>query len=100
MDDREQFEETADQYRSGASSPGKTEPYASERPAVLRPDVVSGGDRGEPQNPLDMFGKGLPDVMQRAKGFYAKHPTLVKTLGTVAVAAIARRLFRGRPGLF
>ena len=96
MDDREEFEETADQYRSAASPSGRTEPYADERPPVLRPDVVS---RGDLENPFDAFAKGFPDVLQKAKVFYAKHPTLVKTLGTIAVAAIARRLFRGRPGL-
>ena len=51
-------------------------------------------------DPLGALTKGLPDVIQRAKGFYTRHPTLVKTVGTVFVAAIARRLFRGRPGLF
>ena len=99
MDDREEFEETADQYRSGATPrpAGRTEPSANERPPVLRPDVMS---REDLQNPFGALSKGLPDVIERAKGFYAKHPTLVKTVGTVFVAAIARRLFRGRPGLF
>ena len=44
--------------------------------------------------------EGWPELVRRAKDFYAKHPTLVKTAGVVAAAAIARRLFRGRPGLF
>ncbi len=44
--------------------------------------------------------EGWPELVRRAKDFYARHPTLVKTAGVVAAAAIARRLFRGRPGLF
>ena len=41
-----------------------------------------------------------PDAFHRAMGFYAEHPTLVKVMGTLAVAAIARRLAGGRrPGL-
>jgi len=31
--------------------------------------------------------------------FYAKHPTLVKVLGTLAITAIAKNLFQKRPGL-
>jgi hypothetical protein len=98
MDDRDEFEETVDQYRSGTPSTpsGSREPYTGERPPVLRPDVVS---RPDLDSPFDALTKGFPDVIQKAKGFYARHPTLVKALGTVAVAAIARRLFRGRPGL-
>jgi hypothetical protein len=44
--------------------------------------------------------EGWPELVRKAKDFYARHPTLVKTAGVVAAAAIARRLFRGRPGLF
>jgi hypothetical protein len=33
-------------------------------------------------------------------GFYAQHPTLVKVLGTLAIASIAKNLAGGRrPGL-
>lgn len=40
------------------------------------------------------------EVFNRAMGFYAEHPTLVKVMGTLAVAAIAKRLAGGRrPGL-
>lgn len=42
----------------------------------------------------------FPEILQKAKDFCARHPTLVTVAGTVAAAAIARRLFRGRPGLF
>lgn len=41
-----------------------------------------------------------PDIFHRAMGFYAEHPTLVKVLGTLAIASIARNLAGGRrPGL-
>jgi len=41
-----------------------------------------------------------PEIFRRATEFYAQHPTLVKVLGTVAIASIARRLAGGaRPGL-
>jgi hypothetical protein len=40
-----------------------------------------------------------PDVFHQAMGFYAKHPTLVKVLGTLAISAIAKNLFTKRPGL-
>ncbi len=33
-----------------------------------------------------------PGIFDKAMGFYAEHPTLVKVLGTLAVAAIARNL--------
>ena len=41
--------------------------------------------------------EGWPELVRRAKDFYTRHPTLVKTAGVVAAAAIARRLFRGGP---
>jgi hypothetical protein len=41
-----------------------------------------------------------PDLFHEAMGFYAEHPTLVKVMGTMAIAAIAQRLSGGRrPGL-
>jgi hypothetical protein len=41
-----------------------------------------------------------PDLFHRAMGFYAQHPTLVKVLGTLAIASIAKNLAGGRrPGL-
>jgi hypothetical protein len=36
-----------------------------------------------------------PELFRRATEFYAQHPTLVKVLGTVAIASIARRLMGG-----
>lgn len=44
--------------------------------------------------------EGWPELVRRAKDFYTRHPTLVKTAGVVAAAAIARRLFRGGPRWF
>jgi len=44
--------------------------------------------------------EGWPELVRRAKDFYSKHPTLVKTAGVVAAAAIARRIFRGGPRWF
>lgn len=42
-----------------------------------------------------------PDIFHKAMGFYAEHPTLVKVLGTLAIASIAKSLAGGRrPGLF
>lgn len=40
-----------------------------------------------------------PEVFDQAMAFYAKHPTLVKVLGTLAITAIAKNLFTKRPGL-
>ena len=99
MDHPEEFEETVDQNRPGTASGPMTgtERIADNRPPVLKPEVVT---RGGVENPFDGLAKGLPDVLQRAKGFYSRHPTLVKAIATVVVAGIARRLFRGRPGLF
>ncbi len=44
--------------------------------------------------------EGWPELVRRAKDFYTRHPTLVKTAGVVAAATIARRLFRGGPRWF
>lgn len=40
-----------------------------------------------------------PDLFHRAMEFYAQHPTLVKVLGTLAIASIAKNLYHQRPGL-
>ena len=40
-----------------------------------------------------------PEIFDQAMAFYAKHPTLVKVLGTMAITAIAKNLFTKRPGL-
>jgi hypothetical protein len=94
-------EEDRDRYEDGSTSSDldsiQREPSASPRPPILQPEVLE--SRSDVENPLGALTRGLPDVIQRAKGFYARHPTLVKAVGTVFVAAIARRLFRGRPGL-
>ena len=82
---------------STAADSGNIGSSASPRPPVLTPEVES---RSDLDSAFGALSKGFPDVIQRARGFYTRHPTLVKTVGTVFVAAIARRLFRGRPGLF
>lgn len=43
--------------------------------------------------------KERPDLFHRAMEFYAQHPTLVKVLGTMAIASIAKNLYHQRPGL-
>ena len=95
----ENRDENASQFEEAvsASDPGGVDPSVRRRPPVVTPEVEP---RSDLDDPLGALAKGLPDVIQRAKGFYTRHPTLVKTVGTVFVAAIARRLFRGRPGLF
>ena len=95
----ENREENGSQLEEAVSAPdpGGMDPSARRRPPVVTPEVEP---RRDMDDPLGALAKGLPDVIQRAKGFYTRHPTLVKTVGTVFVAAIARRLFRGRPGLF
>ena len=95
----ENREENASQFEEAVSAPdpGGVDPSVRRRPPVATPEVEP---RSDLDDPLGALAKGLPDVIQRAKGFYTRHPTLVKTVGTVFVAAIARRLFRGRPGLF
>jgi hypothetical protein len=41
-----------------------------------------------------------PDLFHQAMSFYAQHPTLVKVMGTMAIAAIAKNLAGGRrPGM-
>jgi hypothetical protein len=96
--DREGLDRAEDLYWSGASSSPSagSEPSAS----VRRPLGESRVSSEVAENAFAAFTKeSLSDIIQKAKGFYARHPTLVKTLGTLAAAAIARRLFRGRPGL-
>jgi hypothetical protein len=68
------------------------------------PDKVEPGARPympqaeTPIKTVDTIAKErFPELLQRAKDFYARHPTLVKALGTVAAAALARRMFPGRP---
>ena len=98
MDHTEEMEPAENLYGGGTSpspSPGN-EPAAN----AYRPLVENRVPNELGENAFGPLTKeSLPDIIQKAKGFYAKHPTLVKTLGTLAAAAIARRLFRGRPGL-
>ena len=99
MADREDLGETTDRSEIGAAldpSEGNAT-FQSPRPPILSRERAP----GRAENALDALNRDrFPDIIQRAKDFYARHPTLVKVVGTVAVAALARRLFRGRPGLF
>ena len=93
----ESGEDSSGRYGDGApaAGSGSTESSGSPRPPVLTPEVES---RSDLNGAFGALSKGFPEVIQRAKEFYTRHPTLVKTVGTVFVAALARRLFRGRPG--
>ena len=90
MNSREDFDRSGDSISS--------EPEHRERTpqrTILRPEVQS---PSQANTALGSLGNALPDMMRRAQGFYARHPTLVKTVGTLFVAAMARRLTRGRWG--
>jgi hypothetical protein len=67
------------------------------------PRIASNPQEASPQDvgKVAAYAKdNQPDLFHKAMGFYAEHPVLVKTMGTLAVAAIARRLAGGRrPGL-
>jgi hypothetical protein len=88
--------ETRKSDRDGAIAPEiePSGPPASPRPPILRPEVHS----PRADSLLGALGHGLPDIVRRARGFYERHPTLVKTVGTVLLAAMTRRLYRGRRG--
>ena len=89
-----EIREDPDSDRDGARSTEIPQegPPASPRPPILRPEVQS------PRSLENPFGNGLSDVVRRARGFYERHPTLVKTAGTLLLAAMTRRLYRGRRG--
>ncbi len=93
MDTRE---ENPDHEPVGASKDIKGADPSAARRHVLTPEVEP---RSDFESPFGALARGLPEVIEKAKDFYSRHPTLVKAVGTVFVAAIARRLFRGRPGL-
>jgi hypothetical protein len=67
------------------------------------PSVASNPQAASPQDVAKVaaYAKdNQPDLFHKAMGFYAEHPMLVKTMGVLAVAAIAKRLAGGgRPGL-
>jgi hypothetical protein len=72
--------------RAGAS------PSVAQDPSTATPEDVG--------NIAAYAKEHQPELFRRATEFYAQHPTLVKVLGTVAIASIARRLAGGaRPGL-
>jgi hypothetical protein len=83
---------------AGAGGPGAILNQIGASPAVARdPSTASPEDVAK----VATYAKeNQPDLFHRAMGFYAEHPTLVKILGVVAIASIARRLAGGnRPGL-
>lgn len=67
------------------------------------PSVASNPQEASPQDvgKVAAYAKdNRPEIFHKAMEFYAEHPMLVKTMGTLAVAAIAKRLAGGRrPGL-
>ncbi len=68
------------------------------------PEIASDPSRATPQDIGKVAGyakENQPDLFHKAMGFYAQHPTLVKVLGTMAIASIARNLSSrgGRPGM-
>ena len=67
------------------------------------PSVAANPQAASPQDVAKVaaYAKNeRPDLFHKAMEFYAEHPVLVKTMGTLAVAAIAKRLAGGRrPGL-
>jgi hypothetical protein len=67
------------------------------------PSVASNPQAASPQDVAKVAAYAKderPDLFHKAMEFYAEHPVLVKTMGTLAVAAIAKRLAGGRrPGL-
>jgi len=83
---------------SGASLPGilgslGASPSVAADPATATPQDVAKVATYAKEN--------QPDLFHKAMGFYAQHPTLVKVLGTMAIASIARNLSATgrRPGL-
>ena len=67
------------------------------------PSIATNPEQASPEDvaKVTTYAKeNQPDVFHRAMEFYAQHPTLVKVLGTLAIASIAKNLAGGRrPGL-
>ena len=81
--------------------------YAAGGPPARRDSVIRGEEdplvRGDEAYRVDPAGRPAPfgrDLARQASDFYAKHPTLVKTLGAAAVLLLAKRLSGKRPGRF
>ena len=70
----------------GGSSPGGTPTVTPAQASQLSPaDVSALADHAQKQN---------PSVIDEVSSFYAQHPTLVKTLGAVALSAVMGHLSR------
>ena len=61
----------------------------------INPAVAAQPDQATPEDAAKMAAHvhdTKPDVFNQAMHFYSEHPTLVKVLGTMAIAKIAQRL--------
>jgi hypothetical protein len=69
----------------------------------VSPAVAQNPEKATPQDVAKVAAytkENQPDLFHQAMSFYAQHPTLVKVMGTMAIAAIAKNLAGGRrPGL-
>ncbi len=61
----------------------------------INPSVAAQPDQASPEDAAKVAAHvhdTKPDVFNQAMHFYSEHPTLVKVLGTMAIAKIAQRL--------
>lgn len=64
----------------------------------INPNVAARPDQATPEDAAKMAAHvhdTKPDVFNQAMHFYSQHPTLVKVLGTMAIAKIAQHLSSG-----
>jgi len=71
-----------DKVEPGSSLPYTPPPRARAQSAIEKADTIA--------------REGFPELYQKAKDFYARHPTLVKTAAVVVLASVAKRVFRPR----
>lgn len=67
----------------------------------IRPDVADNPEQASPEDVAKLATHAEqtnPTIFQQAMNFFAEHPTLVKVLGTMAIAAIAKKLSGGGDG--
>jgi len=66
----------------------------------INPDIAARPDQASPEDAAKVAAHvhdTKPDVFNQAMHFYTEHPTLVKVLGTMAIAKIAQRLSTQTP---
>ena len=66
----------------------------------LNPNIASNPQQASPADAATLATHAKqerPEIFNQAMAFYAQHPQLVKVMGTVAIASIAKHLFRGGP---